>query len=84
MTTTHTIEVFALSDAEESDPDPYFVMTYDDTALMLEALIEMWGEDHDDFVTLCNERPDECDPTVIVYDVCANDAPVAIAYVAHA
>jgi hypothetical protein len=82
MTTTRTIDVYAIADAEESDPDPYFHMTYDDTDDMLEALMEMWGEDHDEFVTLRNQRPDECDPSVIVYDVCANDAPVAIAYVA--
>lgn len=84
MTTTHTIEVFALSDAEESDPDPYFAMTYDNTDHMVECLRDMWADDHDVILDLRNERTDECDPSVLVYDVCADDAPVAIAYVAHA
>ena len=81
MTTTHTIDVYPLTDEDESDPDPYFHMTYDDMDLMTEALVEMWGEDHDEFVTLCNERADDMDPSVTVFDVCANNVPVAIAYV---
>jgi len=80
MTTTYTLDVYAITDDEDSDPDSYFNMTSDDTDAIIASLIEMWADDHDETVDLRNERADEYDATVLVYDVCANDETVAIAY----
>lgn len=80
MTTTYTLDVYPITDDEDSDPDAYFTMTSDNTDDMLECLIDMWGDDHDQTVDLRNERADEYTPSVLVYDVCANDETVAIAY----
>ncbi len=83
MTTTYTLDVFNEFDADESDPDPYFHMTCDNANDLIVAFIEMWFVDHDEVVELRNERADDCNSTVTVYDVYADDETVAVAYVAR-
>lgn len=81
MTTTYKLDVYNEFDADESDPDPYFHMTCDNTNDLIVAFVDTWNDDHDELVELRNERVDECDPSVTVYDVYADDETVAVAYI---
>lgn len=81
MTTTYKLDVYNEFDADESDPDPYFHMTCDNTNDLIVAFVDTWNDDHDELVELRNERVDECDPSVTVYDVYVDDETVAVAYI---
>lgn len=80
MTATYRLDVYNEFDADESDHDPYFRMTGDNASDLVAAFISTWNDDHDERVELRNERVDERKPSIVVFDVYADDETVAVAY----
>ena len=77
--TTNYIDVYAITDDDESDPDAMFYATADDTDALRRALIDAMGD-----VTLEHLFHDDL-MRYDAYNVCnADDEPVAVAYIGTA
>lgn len=82
MATTYRLDVYNEFDADESDDDPYFRMVGDSASDLIAAFTATWAEDHGERVELRNERVDEHNPSIAVFDVYSDAETVAVAYLA--
>ena len=87
-TTTYTIDAFLSTQSDESDPNPYFTMTANNTNDFAMLLCEMICDDFDDVLDVVLRYKFDDDLRTTAYDIVAirsvdrhDDDVIGVAYV---
>lgn len=83
--TTYTIDAYLSTQCDDSDPDPYFHMTANNTDELETSLCEMICDDFDNVLDVVLKFRCNDEPNVTMYDVVAirhdDQHVVAVAYI---